>query len=638
MEKRYILAFVLIALVIVLQMVLLRPKPSELEPIEQTSQQSETTGQQTTVQSVEETDPGSLQTEELQSNQNQNRWMVSVKTNKYDIIFDQNAVARQWKLVEYFERWSENETADPSPVNLIPEAAKNCLNIELAPNSEKSIVKQSNALNLVNWELVNNLALKLTEDGTDIFSLDLRQNPFGKNTLTFRKRFKEKMEIRKTFTFYADEYYIDLEVSFRNISPDLVPIQIGDGKYGYSLRWGPGIFGDRIPHDQPPKEKNESAIALRPGEPSKVVFMKKKDLGDIDNKTDGSKAIEEQVLWVGLNNRYFSAILIPETSRGAHAKLIELDELNLPAWPDRKSSSQQRVVASTQAACLLLPETDLTDENFDRFRIYVGPKITSILAKIEAPDSSAAKVEKVYLNAMLSFGFMAPIAHILLKVLNLCNKLVNNYGISIILLTLLVKGLTAPLTLKAYRASQDMKKIQPQLTALKEKYRDNPQRFNQEQMALFKRHKISPLGGCLPMLPSLPIFFALFDLLRNAIELRGAGLWWINDLTAPDAIYTLPFSIPILGENVNLLPLLYAGTTLLQQKIGGGMETATADNPHMKMMQYMPLIFTFIFYNFASGLVLYFLCSNIFTIGQNLITKRIFEQDVETVASAENRD
>ena len=177
-----------------------------------------------------------------------------------------------------------------------------------------------------------------------------------------------------------------------------------------------------------------------------------------------------------------------------------------------------------------------------------------------------------------------------------------------------------------------MKKIQPQLTALKEKYRDNPQRFNQEQMALFKRHKISPLGGCLPILPSLPIFFALFDLLRNAIELRGAGLGWINDLTAPDAIYTLPFSIPILGENLNLLPLLYAGTTLLQQKIGGeiggGMETAAADNPSMKMMKYMPLIFTFIFYNFASGLVLYFLCSNIFTIGQNLITQRIFEQEV----------
>ena len=128
MEKRYILAFVLIALVIVLQMVLLRPKPSELETTKQTNQQSETTGKQTTVQSAEETDPGSLKTEVLQSNQDQNRWMVSVKTNKYDITFDQNAVARQWKLVGYFERWSENETADPSLVNLITEAAKNCQN------------------------------------------------------------------------------------------------------------------------------------------------------------------------------------------------------------------------------------------------------------------------------------------------------------------------------------------------------------------------------------------------------------------------------------------------------------------------------------------------------------------------------
>ena len=226
---------------------------------------------------------------------------------------------------------------------------------------------------------------------------------------------------------------------------------------------------------------------------------------------------------------------------------------------------------------------------------------------------------------MLSFGWMAPVARFLLGLLNLCHKMVKNYGVAIILLTLIVKLATAPLTLKAYRASQDMKKIQPQLTSLKEKYRDNPQKFNQEQMALFKRHKINPLGGCLPMLPSMPIFFALFDLLRNAIELRGASFWWISDLTAPDAIYALPFTIPLLGSNLNLLPLLYAGTTLLQQKLGGGME-AVADNPNMKMMQYMPLIFTFIFYNFASGLVLYFLCSNIFTIFQNLITQRILPE------------
>ena len=623
MEKRYIFAFVLIALVIVAQMVFLRQIEPERSP---ETPPTEITGQRKT--STDNQPTGQVNSNDLEVARDiQRQWEITVRTNKYEITLDQSAVALEWKLVEYLERGQADESTDSVLVNLIPEGAKNCLQIVLAPNTTDAILRASKALDLAHWQLTDSSKFNRTEEDKESYSLDLRENTSPRQVV-FSTEIPQQVKIWKKFTFYPDTYYADLEIAFQNISPTGQAVRIGDGQYDYSLRWGPGIFGDRIPHDQAPSEKNEGAIALKPSEPSKVEFMKRKELGNPDNRTDGVKVITgknekpEPVLWTGLNNRYFAAVLIPETSRGAHAKLIELGELNLPAT-EKKSQTRPEVVASTQAASLLIPESDLTGENFDRFRIFVGPKITSLLSKVEAPDSTEEKPEKVYLDAMLSFGWMAPVARFLLGILNLCHKIVNNYGVAIILLTLIVKLATAPLTLKAYRASLDMKKIQPQLTSLKEKYRDNPQRFNQEQMALFKKNKVNPFGGCLPMLPSMPIFFALFDLLRNAIELRGASFWWISDLTAPDAIYVLPFTIPFLGENLNLLPLLYAGTTLLQQKIGVGMETANADNPNMKMMQYMPLIFTFIFYNFASGLVLYFLCSNIFTIFQNLITKRI---------------
>ncbi len=627
MEKRYILAFVLIALVIAGQMFFLRqitPEPTSKTSANENKNTESNNKNPTVDQSISQANIDGLKV----TKKNHQQWKVAVRTNKYQVTFDQSAVALEWKLVEYLERHHTTDPAEAVPVNLIPEGAKNCLQIVLAPNTTDEIVRASKALGLANWQLVNSSEFNLIKEDVEYYSLDLRQNRSARKVI-LTTEIPEQVKIRKTFTFYPDTYYVDLEIAFRNISSTGQTVKIGDGKYDYSLRWGPGIFGDRIPHDQAPSEKNEGAIALRPSEPSKVDFMKRKELGEPDDTTDGIKIITgkkddqpEPVLWTGLNNRYFAAILIPETSRGAHAKLIELGELNLPALENNRSSTRPKIVATTQAASLLIPESDLTGENFDRFRIFVGPKITGLLSQVEAPNSTEEKPEKVYLNAMLSFGWMAPVARFLLGLLNLCHKMVKNYGVAIILLTLIVKLATAPLTLKAYRASQDMKKIQPQLTSLKEKYRDNPQKFNQEQMALFKRHKINPLGGCLPMLPSMPIFFALFDLLRNAIELRGASFWWISDLTAPDAIYALPFTIPLLGSNLNLLPLLYAGTTLLQQKLGGGME-AVADNPNMKMMQYMPLIFTFIFYNFASGLVLYFLCSNIFTIFQNLITQRI---------------
>ena len=150
---------------------------------------------------------------------------------------------------------------------------------------------------------------------------------------------------------------------------------------------------------------------------------------------------------------------------------------------------------------------------------------------------------------------------------------------------------------------KEMQKLQPQLVELKEKYRDDPQKLNRATMRLYKEHGVNPLGGCIPWLPQIPIFWALFALLGSAVELRGAPfLLWIDDLSAPDTLINLPFTIPLIVtqiDAVRLLPIINGLTTWLQQKFVGNM-APTTDNMQAKLMQFMPLIFIFIFYNWAS--------------------------------------
>ena len=170
---------------------------------------------------------------------------------------------------------------------------------------------------------------------------------------------------------------------------------------------------------------------------------------------------------------------------------------------------------------------------------------------------------------------------------------------------------------------KEMQKLQPLITELREKYRDDPQKLNKATMRLYKDHGVNPLGGCIPYLPQIPIFIALFSLLGSAVELRGAPfLLWINDLSAPDAIMALPFTIPLVNiDTLRLLPLLNGLTTWLQQKVMGNM-TPVTDNMQAKLMQFMPLIFVFLFYNWASGFVLYWLCNNVFTVAQQYLQSR----------------
>jgi len=187
----------------------------------------------------------------------------------------------------------------------------------------------------------------------------------------------------------------------------------------------------------------------------------------------------------------------------------------------------------------------------------------------------------------------------MLVVLNFVEKYLGNYGLAIILVTIIIKLIFYPLSKHSLKSMRDMQQLQPQLAALKEKYKDDKDKMNKELMGMYKRYKVNPLGGCLPMVLRIPVFIALYEVLYVAIELRHAPLFfWIHDLSAKDPYY--------------ITPLIMGATMFLQQK----MTPSTMDPNQAKIMLIMPVVFTFMFLSFPSGLVLYWLVNNILTVGQ----------------------
>jgi len=216
----------------------------------------------------------------------------------------------------------------------------------------------------------------------------------------------------------------------------------------------------------------------------------------------------------------------------------------------------------------------------------------------------------------IDFGMFDILAKPCLWIMNfLHDNLIQNYGIAIIILTIFTKILLWPLGAKSYKSMGEMKKIQPLMAELREKYKNDKKKMNQEVMLLYKTYKVNPLGGCLPMVVQIPVFFALYRMLYEAIELRHAPFFlWINDLSAPDRLFNFDFSIPFMQApyGIPVLTIIMGGSMLLQQKMSPPM----GDPMQAKMMMFMPVIFTVIFINFSSGLVLYWLTNNLLSIAQ----------------------
>ncbi|MDR0624413.1 MAG: membrane protein insertase YidC [Treponema sp.] len=320
-----------------------------------------------------------------------------------------------------------------------------------------------------------------------------------------------------------------------------------------------------------------------------------------DNKPE---IISSRPTWAAIAGKYFAFIAIPY--------LAQYD-LNF------STKSEPGLPAASRLNIIRPPLNSSRAE--DTYRFYLGPKTQEVLALYNNGNNAYGVKDMQLIEAANSKGFLSPLEKILKWFLLLFYKLIPNYGIAIILLTLLVKVVFFPLTKKGSEATLRMQAISPKIKELQEKYKDNPQKMNAEMAELYKKEGYNPLSGCLPMLLQIPIFFAMYNLFNNHFDLRGAMFIprWIPDLSLPEAVYTFStFRIPILGWNaIRALPFIYVGSQLLYGRV-----TQTPDqqgNAQMKMMLYvMPIMFFFILYDVPSGLLIYWIFSNVLTMVQQV--------------------
>lgn len=383
--------------------------------------------------------------------------------------------------------------------------------------------------------------------------------------LVFRTITPEGFSIDQIFRFYPDGYRIDLKIEVFNQSglPDK------------------GAFTAHL-MALPPKEKTSyySYVGL--------VLLLDDKLEEVKIKNASEEKIfKGQVDWMAYEDDFFITAIIPEgASKGIFTgRLLSSGVLEGFFQPSAISLGPSQKVSS-------------------RYTLYLGPRDLGIMKQLGKG-----------LDRAVNFGWTDIIAKPLLYMLRFFNQYINNYGVSIILLTILIKILFWPLTHKSYKSMGEMKKLQPRMAKMREKYKDNKEQMNKEMMALYKTYKVNPMGGCLPMVIQIPVFFALFRILGNAIELRHAPfMLWINDLSAPDRLFNFPFQIPFMAPpfGIPVLTLLMGASMFLQQK----MTPTPGDPTQAKIMMFLPIIFTFMFINFPSGLVLYWFINNILSIGQ----------------------
>ncbi len=375
--------------------------------------------------------------------------------------------------------------------------------------------------------------------------------------------------IQKTYKFYPDRYKIDLEVTVKNSRPTRVE----------------GLFFVELNPALPKKKTSyySSFTGLTVLQDDKYTEL---DLDDPGDKVE----LEGKIGWIAFQESYFISAVVPEEVTEAKVEAVKKDG--------------GRLHGRLLNPSLVLPPGG---EASSRYAMFLGPLDLGILKKFGKG-----------LDKAIDFGWTNIIAKPLLITLRFFYQWVHNYGVAIILLTILVKLLFWPLTHKSYKSMKEMQKLQPLMMKIREKYKDNKEQMNKELMALYKTYKVNPMSGCLPMIIQIPVFFALYRILAQAIELRHAPfILWINDLSAPDRLFNFPFSIPFMAPpyGIPVLTLLMGASMFIQQK----MTPTTGDPTQAKMMMLLPIVFTFLFINFPSGLVLYWLVNNILSIAQQYV-------------------
>lgn len=387
--------------------------------------------------------------------------------------------------------------------------------------------------------------------------------------LVFTWASPEGLKLTQQMVFHAESYRIDISLQMVNLSSQAVegrPTLVWTGKVhppsnGGGMACIPGSGGS-------------SSAAAPPFTALVKKEFKEIELGDLKG---GEKRFAENVQWGGFQDQYFLAAFIPQKSEGTELILKKVSD----------TAAEMRM-AGPKAS--LSPGTQFSQS----YLMFLGPK-----------DLDTLKAFGSDLDKALDFGWFDIVAKPMLWAMKFSYQYVGNYGLAIIILTILIKIIFWYPTQLSMRSMGAMKKLQPEMAKLREKYKDDKEKMNKELMELYRRYKVNPMSGCLPMAIQIPVFFALYKVLLYSIELRHAPFyWWIKDLAAADPYY--------------ISPILMGGSMFIQQ----WMTPTTGDPTQAKMMLIMPIVFTFMFLSFPTGLVIYWFFSNLLSIGQQLYLNR----------------
>lgn len=395
-----------------------------------------------------------------------------------------------------------------------------------------------------------------------------------------------KGALRLVYTFKPDSYDVDLTVEKENPAAFI-------SRSGYEIVWNGGVpfseGGSR-------QEANvAAALAYSGGEVEQINLV---------SKPEQQVILNGSVDWVAVRNGFFTAVMIP----GFQTSGAELEG-------QRISDAEGVVVDENYTARLLASASTAAP---DAYRVYMGPI-----------DYYRIREYGLDLYDIVDYGFAQivtrPIAkYVIIPVFHFLGRFLESYGLIIIIFAIFIKLILHPLTKSSFKSMAKMRQLQPKMQEIKDKYGDDPQKQQQAMMKLYKDSGVNPIGGCLPQLLQLPILYSLFRFFPSAIEIRQQGFLWCTDLSAPDVLLHLPFSLPIYGNHVSGFPLLMSAAMILQMRLQGTQQQAG----QMKvMMMIMPVFILVIFNQFAAGLSLYYLMYNVLSaVQQKYVNKHLEEE------------
>lgn len=460
----------------------------------------------------------------------------------------------------------------------------------------------STLVNMIDPEIGNNLHFSFMDRDGNYIETD--------TTLFFQSVSKEKVllnkndvfkieyilpykesEIKKTYIFYGDHYHVDIVVHFK--SPDKVLLN-----RQYQFGWKNGL------------PSSESYVTDDNNYNQAYVYMGD-ELESYDVTEEGKKetaTFTGKADWIGVRTKYFLGSISNINANVSDGVYISGRGIKRKDYVQRLYDVGYNVRYSG-------------GQTSDSLRLYLGPLYSKEL-KGYNNNLDVLIMNNGWYERMFRF-LTVPV----LPLLEFLYSMIPNYGIVIIIFSIIIKLLVFPLTKKSFVSMREMQKVQPLLAEIKEKYKGDAQRLNKETMKLYKEHGVNPLGGCLPTLLQFPFLISLFIVFRSTIQLRGAVFipGWINDLSMPDTLFTLPFHIPLYGDQFNLLPILMALTMIFQSKM-------TMQDPKQKAMVYMMPIFMLLLFNsFPSGLNLYYTLFNVWSIIQQKYINRGLDKEVVSV-------